>query len=156
MENTTENRPYVGVGVIVVKEGKILLGKRKNAHGAGGWQFPGGHLEFNESVEDCARREVLEETGISIKNISTGPYTNDIFAPENKHYITLYMIAQYNSGTVEVKEPHKCEIWDWFEPARFPEPLFLPIQNLLKQGFDFNNELRPSSCRNISGTSSPV
>ena len=64
-----KNRPKVGVGVIVIKDGKILLGKRKGPHGGGFWAFPGGHLEFNESLEDCARREVLEETGISIKNI---------------------------------------------------------------------------------------
>ena len=56
-----EKRPYIGVAVIVVREGRVLLGKRKNAHGAGTWQFPGGHLEYGESIEDCARRELFEE-----------------------------------------------------------------------------------------------
>ena len=39
-----ENRPKIGVGIIVIKDGKILFGKRKNAHNEGSWSFPGGHL----------------------------------------------------------------------------------------------------------------
>ncbi len=47
-----DRRPHVGVAIIVVKGNRVLLGKRKNTHGSGTWQFPGGHLEFNESIED--------------------------------------------------------------------------------------------------------
>ncbi len=128
-------RPFVGVAVIVIKDNKVLLGKRKNSHGSGTWQFPGGHLEFNESIKACARRELFEETGIKIKNIRFGPYTNDIFKKEEKHYITLFVVADYDSGVLELKEPEKCEKWDWFEWIKLPEPSFLPIKNLLKQNF---------------------
>jgi len=131
-----EDRPKIGVGVIVIKDGKVLLGKRKNAHGDGSWSFPGGHLEFNEEVEDCAIRETKEEAGISIKNIRNGFYTNDIFEKEKKHYITLFVIADYDSGNVNIKEPEKCERWEWFYWGKLPKPLFLPIENLLKQRFD--------------------
>lgn len=127
--------PKVGVGVIVTKDNKVLLGKRKNAHGEGSWSFPGGHLNFNEGIEECARREVLEETGIQIKNLRTGPFTNDIFRKEGKHYITLYVIADYDSGEVRIMEPEKCEEWGWFEWDNLPKPLFLPLQNLLKKGY---------------------
>ncbi|MBL7179171.1 MAG: NUDIX hydrolase [Pseudomonadota bacterium] len=130
-----KKRPYIGVAVIVIKDGKVLLGKRKNSHGSGTWHFPGGHLEFNESIEACARREVFEETGLRIKNIRLGPYTNDMFEKEQKHYITLFAVSEYDSGVVELKEPEKCDTWDWFEWTQLPQPSFLSIQNLLKLNF---------------------
>ncbi len=133
MEN---KRPKVGIGVIVIKNGKVLLGKRKGAHGEGSWSFPGGHLEFNESWEDCALRETKEETGIKIKNLRFGTATNDIFQAEKKHYITIFMLADYDSGEVKIMEPEKCERWEWFEWDNLPQPLFLPIQNLRKRNYN--------------------
>lgn len=109
-----DQRPKVGVGVIVRKDGKVLLGKRKNVHGNGTWCFPGGHLEFFEGVESCAEREVMEETGIKIKNVKPSIYTDDIFEKEGKHYITAFVTADWESGEVELKEPEKCEQWGWF------------------------------------------
>lgn len=131
-----EKRPKVGLGVIIIKDGKILMGKRKNAHGEGGWCYPGGHLEFGESWEQCARREVMEETSIKIKNIRFGTATNDIFRSDDKHYITICMVADYASGVVRLMEPDKCEKWEWFNWSKLPKPLFLPTINQLKEGFD--------------------
>ncbi len=133
MEN---KKPKVGVGVIIIKNGKILLGKRKNAHGEGSWSFPGGHLEFGESWKNCALRETMEETSITIKNIRFGTITNDIFLTENKHYVTIFMLADYKSGEVKIMEPEKCTRWDWFSWNKLPQPLFVPIQNL--RGKNFN------------------
>ena len=129
-------RPKVGIGVMVIKNNKILLGKRKNSHGDGSWSFPGGHLEFGETWEDCAKRETAEETEIKIKNVRFATATNDIFETEEKHYITLFMLADYDSGEVKIMEPEKCEQWDWFDWKDLPQPLFLPIQNVLKQNFN--------------------
>jgi mutator protein MutT len=134
-------RPKVGVAVIVFKDSKVLLGKRMNSHGSGTWQFPGGHLEFGERIEDCAKRELFEETGLTMRNIRSGPYTNDIFETEQKHYITLFVIADYDSGVLTVKEPKKCEKWKWFRWSQLPEPKFLPIQNLIKQKFNLKDWL---------------
>jgi len=133
--------PRVGVGVIVRKENKVLLGYRKSSHGTNTWSFPGGHLEFGEEIEDCARREVKEEVGVNIKNLRRGPFTNDIFKKEGKHYITLYIISDYESGEVNVMEPDKCERWEWFKWGELPHPLFLPVKNLKKMDFNpFNFE----------------
>jgi len=128
-------RPKVGVGVIVLHNGKVLMGKRKNSHGDHTWNFPGGHLEFNEEIIDCARREVLEETDLEILDPIIGRFTNDIFFEEKKHYITIFVTCSSTGGNPKIMEPDKCEGWNWFDWNDLPKPLFLPIQNLLKQGF---------------------
>lgn len=130
-----DQRPYIGVAVIVVRDGRVLLGKRKSAHGAGTWQFPGGHLEYGESIAACARRELFEETGLSVISLRMGPFTNDVFEDEHKHYVTLFVIADQTTGEARVKEPDKCECWGWFRWSQMPKPHFLPIVNLLRQNF---------------------
>ena len=131
-----EKNPKIGVGVIIKKGKKILFHKRKGSHGEGTWSFPGGHLEFNETLEQCAQREVEEESGIKIKNIKFAALTNDIFEKENKHYVTVFMTADHDSKDPEIKEPDRIEQWQWFFWNSLPKPLFLPIENLIKQGFN--------------------
>ena len=128
-----EKRPLVGVAVIVIREGQVLLGKRKRAHGAGTWALPGGHLEFFETIEDCARREVSEETGLRIGNIRPFAFTNDRFKEEEMHYVTLFVTAEHKAGEALVREPDKCEAWEWFSWQDLPQPRFLPLENLLAQ-----------------------
>jgi 8-oxo-dGTP diphosphatase len=126
----------VGVAAIIRREGRLLMGRRKGAHGAGSWSFPGGHLEWNETVGKCASRETAEETGLIIAPTSFKQltFTNDIFSVDDKHYITLYMESAWYGGEARVMEPNKCEEWGWFSSP--PEPLFLPVQNLLDTGFN--------------------
>jgi 8-oxo-dGTP diphosphatase len=155
------NRPAVGVAVVVIKDDRVLLGRRKGSHGSGSWSFPGGHLEFGETIEACARREVMEETGLRIQNVRYGPFTNDIFAEEQKHYVTLFAIASYAGGTEQVREPDKDEGWSWHSWDSLPQPLFLPIRNLIGQGFDLKSlvegsiavETRPASVLYGTGNS---
>jgi 8-oxo-dGTP diphosphatase len=123
-------RPKVGVGIVVIKDGKILMGKRKNAHGEGRWAPPGGHLEFGETPGACVRRELAEETGIIPLSQKQGPWTNDIM--ENKHYITLWMFVPQFQGTPQLLEPHNCDGWEWFEWNALPKPLFQSVENLIK------------------------
>jgi 8-oxo-dGTP diphosphatase len=132
----SNGRPQIGVGVIIRKEKKVLLGMRKGSHGSGAWSFPGGHLEIGEQIEECAIREIQEETGASVSIVRRGPYTNDVFEEERKHYVTLFVVADYVSGDIVAGEPEKCERWEWHEWKDLPQPLFLPVQNLLKTGFD--------------------
>lgn len=134
------DRPGVGIGVIVLKDKKVLIGKRKAEHGNNTWQFPGGKLELFEEIKDCAKRETLEEANIEIDNIKEAEFTNDFFREQNKHYITLFVIADYKSGEVKVLEPDKCEEWIWCEWDKLPTPLFEPIKNLKKKGFNPFNQ----------------
>lgn len=132
----TESKvPRVGIGVIIKKESKILLGLRKNSHGENTWAFPGGHLEFGESPEETAVREVKEETGLSIQEPRFTQLTNDIFIKENKHYITLFLEVDIREGEAQLLEAEKCEAWQWFSWEDLPSNLFLPITNLEKTGY---------------------
>ncbi len=132
----------VGVAVIIQKGDFVLLGKRKNAHGQGSWSFPGGRLEFGETLEVCARREVLEETGLHIDIVRQGPTTNNIF-PDGVHSITIFMAAECGSGTPENLEPDKCEGWEWFSWSALPQPLFLPVKNLIDQFIALQSSEQP-------------
>lgn len=125
----------VGVAVFIFKDGKFLMGQRKNSHGDGTWSVPGGHLEFGESFEETAKREAKEETNLSIKNIRFGAVTNDYFKAENKHYVTIWMISDYESGEVKIMEPDKFIKMEWRDFNNLPSPLFLPWEQLLTSEF---------------------
>ena len=133
----------VGVGVMIMKDGKVLLGKRKALHGQGEYSPPGGHLEYMESFEDAVIREVAEECGLKIKNIKFVHVAN-IFAYKPKHYINIFFYADWESGEPEVLEPDKCESWEWYDLDKLPEPLFiqtkLGVENY-KSGNHYNNKV---------------
>ena len=131
-EPVEKTRPLVGVGVFVFKEGKILLGKRKGSHGSGSWAAPGGHLEFGESVEDCAKRELLEETGLTALSIQTGRWSNDVIDGK-KHYVTFFAIVDQFEGDLQTLEPDKCEEWKWFSTEELPSPLFPTVAAFFEQ-----------------------
>ena len=125
----------VGVGVLIFRNGQILLGKRKGSHGAATWAPPGGHLDAGEAFEACAIRETAEETGLVIDQLRHADFTSNIFADENKHFVTLFVEAQQVEGDPEVLEPSKCEVWQWFDWDDLPQPLFAAFKSLLEQGF---------------------
>jgi 8-oxo-dGTP diphosphatase len=129
MDHQLKERPRVGVGIVVRQNGRVLLGKRQGSTGSGYWGFPGGHLEQGEEVEECAVRELFEETGLRAKSVVVGPWTNDKM---EKHYVTLFAFVDLFEGEVVLKEPNKCTGWEWFEWNALPEPLFIPIVSLIK------------------------
>lgn len=133
--NAGANRPKVGVGVLVIRDDKVMMGLRQGAHGAGTWSPSGGHLEFGESWEECAKRETREEAGIEISNVKFVGAVNNYEPEWGTHYITLFMRADYLSGEPRVCEPEKCSGWEWFEWERLPSPLFLPVISIVAQGY---------------------
>lgn len=115
--------PKVGVGVMILKDGKVLLGKRKGSHGAGEYAWPGGHMEYMESFSDCARRETAEETGMEIDNIRFLRLLNlRDYAP--KHYVDIGLVADWKSGEPQIMEPDKIGDWAWYDLDALPQPLF--------------------------------
>jgi 8-oxo-dGTP diphosphatase len=117
------NKPKVGVGVMILKDGKVLLARRKGSHGEGEYSFPGGHLEYMESFEDCAKREVREECGVEIQNIRF-LYLTNVKKYKPKHYVHIGLIADWKSGEPKTLEPEKAGEWKWCELNDLPEPLF--------------------------------
>ena len=127
-----DKHPRIGVGIIVEKDGKVLLLKRKNVHGAGSWSTPGGHLDYGEKPEDCAVRETKEETNIDIHNVRFRAITNDIFDVEDKHYVTIWMQGTYASGEPIVNAAYEMSEVGWFAWDELPEALFIPFRNLIE------------------------
>ena len=125
--------PRVGVGVIIMRQGLILLGQRQGSHGAGTRALPGGHLEFGEAVSECAFREVRGETGLELQAFSAGPCSSDLF--EGKHYVTLFVVAHSSAGEPRILEPEKCSQWQWFRWSELPQPLFQPLATIQDAGY---------------------
>jgi len=119
----------VGVGVLIFNNGKFLLLKRKGSHGEGTWALPGGHLNFNESLTNCAIRELKEENGLEIIPEKVISVSNNIMY--NKHYITIGILAKFNKGEPKILEPDKCERMDWFDFDTLPNPLFIATKSIL-------------------------
>jgi 8-oxo-dGTP diphosphatase len=124
--------PRVGVAVIIKdKFGKILIGRRVSDHGYDTWSIPGGHLEKFETPEDCVIRETKEECGINIKSLKPDIFINNFFKETNKHYVTLYFIANKWSGIPIVKEPNKMIEWIFCDINELPDNLFSPFANYI-------------------------
>ncbi|MDN3504044.1 MAG: DUF1937 family protein [Rhabdochlamydiaceae bacterium] len=151
--NTQKKRPKIGISVLVIHEGKILLGKRLNENGMGDWAPPGGHLEMNESIEECAKRELKEETNLEALSIHEGTWTNDIHS--DQHYVTLTMIVNQFSGEVKNLEPHKCEEWKWFDYYDLPSPLYISMRNLIGKGHFFKLIAQHMISKEIAYLASP-
>ncbi|KAI3796213.1 hypothetical protein L1987_38879 [Smallanthus sonchifolius] len=127
----------VGVSVFILKDNKILFGRRRSLSvGANSYLLPGGHLELGESYEECATREVKEETGLDIKDIEWLTKTNKFYYDET-HLEVTYVRAYLSDPdqTPQNVEPDKCEGWYWYDLNNLPEPMFGPLREMLQGGF---------------------
>lgn len=138
--NKVNKKPGVGVGVMILKNGKILLGERHSdpkkagseLHGEGTWTMPGGKLEFGEELRDCAYREVLEETSIKVnaKTLKLISVSDDIV--KDAHYVTIGLLSKDFKGKVKIMEPDEIEKWSWFDLKKLPKKMFFPSQRIIK------------------------
>lgn len=123
-------RPQVGVGVLVMRDNKVLLGKRRGAHGAGFYAPPGEHIELGESIAQTARREVAEECGLEIEDIrlvSVGAYRWS----DSRHYVGVDVVCQAPRGEPQNLEPERCEGWEWYALDALPSPLFIVAEKII-------------------------
>jgi 8-oxo-dGTP diphosphatase len=127
---TGKDQPIVGTGIILTREGTILLGLRKTTPSV--WSFPGGRLEIGESINQCALRELFEETGLFVKG------TPELFAvaniarrPDCHPTVTFGLTAAWERGEAEVRESDKFLKWAWFQTPLLPPDLYVPTRVLL-------------------------
>jgi 8-oxo-dGTP diphosphatase len=128
---TEDHVPRIGVAAVITMDNQLLLIRRKRSHGAGSWAVPGGHLEFGESPAECAIREALEEVGLHVNNPRFTALTNEIFESDNKHYLTIWMTVDCAENEEVIPAEDEVAEWGWFKYDKLPEPLFLPLQNLV-------------------------
>ncbi len=138
MVNMTERKTGAGTGTLIIRDGQVLWGKRHDdplkassaLHGEGTWTIPGGKLDFGEDFEESARREILEETGITAKKLQVICVSNER-APD-AHFVTIGMLCTEFEGEPRVMEPDEITEWRWFPADEPPEPLFFPAEKILK------------------------
>ncbi len=102
------SQPVVGVGVVILCNGKILLEKRKGEPGKGKWSVPGGLVELGESVENAVMREVKEETGLEVDSPKLIDVVDNIIRDENGevkyHFVILDYFVKLKGGELEAAD----------------------------------------------------
>ncbi len=128
----------VGIGVMILKEGKLLLGRRHEnpekasslLKGAGTWTMPGGKLDFGETFKNGAKRETLEETGIILNNVEVICVNQDM--AEGAHFITIGLFSDDFSGEPKAMEPEEITRWQWFDLNNLPSPIYFPSAKIIE------------------------
>jgi 8-oxo-dGTP diphosphatase len=104
MQREYPQQPLIGVGAIIVEDGRVLLIKRAKAPLLGEWSIPGGMLELGETLRQGAEREALEETGLVVRATDLLGVFDRIVPDETKrtlyHYVLIDFLCQKISGDV--------------------------------------------------------
>lgn len=111
----------LGVTVILVKNNQVLLGKRINAYGEGSYGLPGGRVSDKETIEDCLKRELKEEVGVSPVEFRLLGVVKE-WQKTNFFIHFVYLCTKWR-GIIRTCEPDKCEEWYWFDLINLPEPI---------------------------------
>lgn len=127
----------IGVGLMIYKNKKVLLGLRNidskkassDLHGEGTWTFPGGKLDFGESIYDCAKRELKEETNLDLLTCKVICINNNIV--KEAQYITFGILVNKFKGKIKTMERDEITEWKWFKLDKLPKNLYSPTKKIL-------------------------
>jgi 8-oxo-dGTP diphosphatase len=109
----------IGCVILVIKENKVLLGKRINAFGAGQYGLPGGRVEVGERLVIAANRELAEETGLVPSDLE---YIGVVKEHQgDKDFVHFVFKCEQFTGEPVCKEPDKCEEWEWLSLDNLPQ-----------------------------------
>jgi 8-oxo-dGTP diphosphatase len=120
-----------GVGVLIERNGKILLGRRCEGWANGTWTLIGGKLSSDENPVDGAKREAKEETGLEIDDLESITKNEDYI--NGTTYITFGLKPRIIKGEPKAMEPNEIEKWEWFNPKKLPEPMYVPSKKMIEQ-----------------------
>lgn len=115
--------PGLGVGLAILRGGKLLLYRRRKAPEAGFWNIVGGKVDHMEPAEQAARREAEEETGLTIGKIGFLAATEQIIDADRQHWVSLLYRTEDFSGEPQLTEPDKLSEFGWFDLDALPQPL---------------------------------
>ncbi|NGO63024.1 NUDIX domain-containing protein [Rhizobium daejeonense] len=115
--------PGLGVGLAILRDGKLLLYRRRKAPEAGFWNIVGGKVDHMEPAEQAARREAEEETGLAIGKIGFLATTEQIIDTDRQHWVSLLYRTEDFSGEPQLTEPDKLSDFGWFDLDALPQPL---------------------------------
>lgn len=129
---------YIGVGagaIIQDEAGRYFLTKRgkKARNEAGLWEFPGGGVEFGDTLEETVIREFKEEFGADIEVIKLHSIVNHLIPAEKQHWVAVGFICKLIKGAPRILEPEKCEEIGWF---RAKDVIKLPLSPASRQHFE--------------------
>lgn len=130
---------YIGVSagaMIFNDKGELFLSKRsQNAKNERGhWETPGGSVEFGETLEEAAKREIKEEYGVDVDIFEQFPAGDHIIPNEKQHWVATTFLAKIKIGqTPKIMEPKKCDAIDFFPLDNLPSPLSIITKIDLKQ-----------------------
>ena len=130
-----KKKPRVGVAVLVIRDGEVLIGQRRAGNGPGTWSVPGGLIDFGESFEECAAREVREETGVELRRSTLITANNDVMPQYDDHSITIWMYATEWSGEPRNASPEEHATWEWRAWDDLPRPLYPSLANFIATGW---------------------
>jgi len=116
---------------MVLKNGKVLMGMRKGHHGEGHWAWPGGHMEYMESFEPCAKREVREETAIEIDSVHFLRVMN-VKQHAPRHYVDIGLVADWQEGAPLALEPNRVDAWEWRDMDNLSQLLFVTLSSYIR------------------------
>lgn len=115
--------PGVGAGLVIMRDGKVLLCKRIKAPEAGHWSIVGGKVDHLEPSKDAARREAEEETGLTIGAVRFLCVSEQIIAADGQHWLSLIFATEDTHGDATLTEPDKLSDIGWFALDELPTPL---------------------------------
>jgi 8-oxo-dGTP diphosphatase len=131
-----------GVGIMILKDKKVLLGRRNSdsekasseLHGESTWTMPGGKIHFGERIQEAAKRELKEETGLIADKLKVVSVGNEIV--KDAHFVTIGFLCDNFEGEPKTMEPDEIVEWKWFPLDKLPNPIFPPTLKLLKNYID--------------------